>query len=494
MKGGFSLKVLVILLLVNSRATCTEPSDYTFDDSFKFGIASAAYQVEGAWNESGKGISIWDYYTHNTSLVKDGSNGDIACDSYHKYKEDIELLKQLGVNHYRFSFSWPRILPTGLTNNINQAGIDYYSNFIDELIAAGIEPMITIYHWDLPRTLDHLGGWSNPIMADYLVQYADLLFSLYGDRVKTWITINEPHSFCVLLKMYQKKIDDTLPSGVEEYLCGHNVLRAHSGIWNLYQKKYKNQQKGRIGITLSLQSYFPDTETSKDKRAVERVLLSRFGWFCNPLVFGDYPEMMIERIGRYSKEQGLTESRLPKFTEDEKQRLKGSFDFIGINNYVSRMIIGLNDTVDKNPTYNNDFALNEYEKDSWAKNYKEKIQAYSTGFGNILRWVRDTYKNPEILITEQGYSNPGGINDTDRVYYYKSVLKQLLKSINEDGVNVTGYTVWSLLDDFEWVSGYTETLGLYSVDFNDPQRTRTAKESSQFYKKVIARRSLKDLL
>ncbi|XP_074039722.1 myrosinase 1 isoform X2 [Leptinotarsa decemlineata] len=435
---------LILITKIHTGKThfLKDSNNYTFPDSFKFGIATASYQIEGAWNEDGKGISVWDYYTQNTSFVIDGSNGNVACDSYHKYKEDIELLKQLGVNHYRFSLDWTRILPDGMINNINQKGVDHYSNLIDELISARIEPIITINHWNFPKSLDHLGGWYNPKIVDYFAQYADLLFNLYGNRVKTWITVNEPHTICMRLVGQFQIVDETFPRGVAEYICGHHFLKMHSAMWNIYQTKYKKSQKGRVGLALSLQSYLPKTDAEDDKKAVERALVSAFRWFCDPIVFGDYPEMMIERIDRYSREQGFPESRLPKFTEEEKRQLKGSFDFIGINNYVTIRVEALDDTVDKKPTFQNDFAFSE-EKEDGSGGYKKTIQTYSDGFGDILRWVHKTYKQPEIFITEQGYSNSKSINDEDRVFYLQTVLKQLWKSINEDKINVTGYTVYT---------------------------------------------------
>ncbi|XP_074039721.1 myrosinase 1 isoform X2 [Leptinotarsa decemlineata] len=409
---------LILITKIDTGKTyfLKDSNKYTFPDSFKFGVATSAYQIEGAWNEDGKGLSIWDYYTQNTSLVGDGSNGNVACDSYNKYKEDIELLKQLGVNHYRFSVEWTRILPDGMINNINQIGVEHYSNLIDGLIAAGIEPIITINHWNIPRSLDHLGGWYNPKIVDYFAQYADLLFNLFGNRVKTWITVNEPHSVCMRLVGRLRNIYNTIPSGVAEYICGHNFLKIHSAIWNIYQTKYKKSQQGRLGIALSLQSYLPMTDSEDDKKAVERALVSAFRWFCDPIVFGDHPEMMVERIDRYSREQGFAESRLPKFTEEEKRQLKGSFDFIGINNYITLRVKALNDTVDEKPTFQNDFAFVE-EREKINHDYKKTIQTYSDGFGDMLRWVHETYELPEIFIAEQGYSNSRSINDVDRVFY-----------------------------------------------------------------------------
>ncbi|CAH1162765.1 unnamed protein product [Phaedon cochleariae] len=469
--------------------------NFTFDKSVLFGVATAAYQIEGSWNESGKGVNVWDYYTHDTNLVSDGSTGDIACDSYNQYKEDVQLLKKLGVDVYRFSFSWTRILPTGQVNNINQEGVDYYNNYINELIANDIKPIVTIYHWDHPRSLDLLGGWFQPNMVDYMVQYADLLFSLYGDRVKTWITLNEPHSICVVLSSYIAGLNPTYPKGTAEYMCGHNMLKAHSEIWHLYKDKYRRKQKGTLGIALSLQSYFPATDTEEDRKAVDKVLITRFGWFAHPVVYGNYPPSMIDTIARYSAEQGFPQSRLPRFTWRERSRLAGSYDFIGVNNYISFLVQSLGKEVDKTPSYENDGGATVYEDPDWNKNYTQKIQIYATGFRKILTWVKKNYKNPKIFITEQGYANQNSsLNDEDRIYYFQTVLPVLWKAINEDKVKIAGYTVWTLMDDFEWVSGYKPKMGLYRVDFDDPKRTRTPRDSLGFMTDFYRQRSLAGLL
>ncbi|XP_074039719.1 myrosinase 1-like isoform X2 [Leptinotarsa decemlineata] len=389
-----NLKIFVIMIAIFVIAILggVRCASITFNNSTSFGVATSAYQIEGAWNENGKGESIWDYYTHNTRLITDNSTGDVACDSYHQYKVDIDLIKSMGLKQYRFSIAWTRILPTGQIDNINQKGLDHYSNFIDALIANGIEPVVTMYHWDHPRSLDILGGWNHPKMVTYMRDYADTLFFHYGDRVKTWITINEPHSVCVVLAQYlAARVDSTFPLGTSEYMCAHHMLLAHSEIWGLYQRKYKRTQRGKIGIALSVQSYFPATDSLEDKLAVERV-------------------------------------------------------------------------------------------------YEYTI--YTTGLGNILRHIRDNYKNPVLFISEQGYNNQGGLNDTDRVLYIKSALKVVWNAINVDGIRIKSYLIWSLMDVFEWVSGYAPKLGLYSVNFTDPKRTRTPKESAKFITEFLKTKTL----
>ncbi|KAG5884738.1 hypothetical protein JTB14_037767 [Gonioctena quinquepunctata] len=468
--------VTVVLISILHWVECT---NLTFGALPKFGLATAAYQVEGAWNESGKGISIWDYLTHNTSILPDGSNGDVACDTYHKYKEDVQLLKEIGVDEYRFSIAWTRILPTGQINNINSEGIEYYDNLINELLANGIQPMVTIFHWDLPQSLEDLGGWSNPKIVTYMTDYADLLFRLYGDRVKVWLTVNEPQSFCAILYQAWSGVDETIPLGTIEYLCGHNMLRAHSDIYHLYQKKYKKSQEGVVGIALSIQSYFPATNSTEDQLAVERRYDFTFGWFMDPLTFGEYPESMVNIIGNNSKTQGFLESRLPSFSRTESKRLRGSFDFIGLNNYVTLTLSAYTE-VSNSPSYYNDIGSISYEESAWSTNSTLKIQDYTTGFADILRNIRHKYGNLEIKITEQGYTNLGGLNDTDRIQYLKVALQTVWNAIHVEKMHITSYITWSFLDVFEWLSGYTQKLGIFSVNFTDPARPRTPKDSAHF--------------
>ncbi|KAJ4446058.1 hypothetical protein ANN_12744 [Periplaneta americana] len=219
--------------------------DYAFPDGFLFGTATSSYQVEGAWLEDGKSLNIWDTLTHNKSnLISDRSNGDVACDSYHKYKEDVQLLKELGVNFYRFSVSWSRILPTGHINVVNQAGIDYYNNLINELLADGIQPMVTMYHWDLPQTLQDLGGWPNQVMAQYFEDYARVLFTNYGDRVKYWITFNEPSVFTAGYESVAFHAPNVGATGFGQYLATHTVLKAHARAYHLYDNEFRAAQQG----------------------------------------------------------------------------------------------------------------------------------------------------------------------------------------------------------------------------------------------------------
>lgn len=217
----------------------------SFPDDFLFGVATAAYQIEGGWNEDGKGENIWDSFTHNhPEYIKDNSSGDVACDSYHKIAEDIALIKSLGVNYYRFSLSWSRILPKGYSYSVNKAGIDYYNKLIDGLLNEGIQPMITLYHWDLPVVFQDLGGWPNELIADYFEDYAKVAFDNFADRVKYWITFNEPYIVCYQGYGSVDKAPALNMTGYADYLCTHTVLKAHANVYHLYNNTYKSKYNG----------------------------------------------------------------------------------------------------------------------------------------------------------------------------------------------------------------------------------------------------------
>lgn len=240
-----------------------------FPEDFFFGVGTSAYQIEGAWNLSGKGESIWDRATHTTPYITDRSTGDVACDSYHNYREDIRIVKQLKVHCYRFSISWTRIFPNGTVNNVNQDGIDYYNNLIDGLRAVGVEPMITLFHWDTPQVLQELGGWASETMIVWYLEYVERVFELFGDRVQVWTTFNEPANFCQF-GYTQVSAPFLNSSGIGSYLCAHNIIRAHAGAYDLYQKKFKSRQKGIIGISLdSFWNEPADPNSEEDKKAAQ---------------------------------------------------------------------------------------------------------------------------------------------------------------------------------------------------------------------------------
>lgn len=447
-------KVFYFSILTLSLAQ-DEILNKAFPKDFLFGAATSSYQVEGGWNEDGKGESIWDHLTHTRpTFIANNDTADIACDSYHKYKEDVALLKHLGVNHYRFSISWPRILPTGFTNKINLPGVAYYKNLIKELKDNDIEPLITLYHWDLPQPLQDIGGWPSDFIIDAYANYARLCFELFGDEVKFWLTFNEPKQSCLAgYGMGGAAPAITMP-GIADYLCAHNILRAHAKAWHIYDQEFRPTQKGKISITLDTAWYEPESNSTEDEIAAERKLQFEFGWFANAIFNGDYPEVMRTRVAERSEAEGFAESRLPLFTEDEISYIYGTHDFLGLNTYTAVLVQAIPDIPVGEPSFYNDIGVHEYQPDDWEGCSVSWLKITPWGIRKMLNWLRLTYNDTDIFITENGVAEDGSsLNDTIRINYYRDYLSNV-RSAMEDGVKVIGYTAWSLLDNFEFTEGY----------------------------------------
>nr|CAI5862360.1 unnamed protein product [Callosobruchus analis] len=460
-------------VLGGKKCECSETKP--FPKNFKFGVATASYQIEGAWNEDGKGENIWDHLVHKGPfVVKNNDTGDVACDSYHKYKEDVAMLKELGVNHYRFSLSWTRLLPTGFANKVNKAGVQYYKNLIKELRDSGIEPLVTIYHWDMPQPLQELGGFLN------------------NNFVSNWMTFNEPIVTCQLGYGVGSFAPAIKSPGIGEYICGKNLLLAHARAWHIYDTHFRAKQKGTVGFVMDSAWNEPSSNSTADIQAAEVMLQFVWGMYINPLINGDHSSIVKEQIARRSKQQGFKRSRLPEFTEEEQKYLKGTLDIIGLNHYTTNLI-----SAQKNPYpdamgFYVDCEVDSRQSDDWEKTGTGWLRVVPWGIRKLLKWVKDTFNNPKIIITENGTSDlkENQLDDDRRIYFIKNYLSNIRDAIEKDGVNVVGYTVWSLMDNFEWLSGYSEQFGLYHVDFNNPNRTRTKKKSADYYKKVIATRSI----
>ncbi|XP_059431255.1 beta-glucosidase 13-like isoform X1 [Corylus avellana] len=498
------LLVFVGLLIDNSIAVT--PSHHTaslnrssFPAGFIFGTASAAYQYEGAANEGGRGKSMWDTYTHRyPERILDGSNGDVAVDQYHRYKEDVGIMKEMGVDAYRFSISWPRILPKGkLSGGVNREGIKYYNNLINELLDKGLKPFVTIFHWDVPQTLeDEYGGFLSPRIVDNFRDYAELCFKEFGDRVKYWITVNEPHVFSSggyangqsapgRCSSWQNLNCTGGDSSIEPYLVAHNLLLAHAAVVQLYKQKYQATQKGVIGITLDASWFVPISNAEHNRNAALRALDFALGWYLDPLTNGDYPHSMRSLVG----------NRLPKFTKEQSKLVKGSFDFIGLNYYTSNYAAYAPHLNSGKPSYLTDFLVNltierngipigPVAASSW-------LAVYPRGLLDLLLYVKGKYHNPLIYITENGVDESNNatlsleeaLMDTHRIEYYNGHLSYLRKAIM-DGVNVKGYFAWSLLDDFEWGSGYTIRFGIHYVDYKNGLK-RHPKLSAHWFKNFL---------
>ncbi|XP_050504819.1 myrosinase 1-like isoform X1 [Diabrotica virgifera virgifera] len=456
-----------------------------FPADFMFGVATSAYQVEGGWNEDGKGVNIWDYFTHrNSSVIRDKNNGDIACDSYHRIKEDIAILKDLGVSHYRFSISWPRILPNGFRDEVNQKGIDYYKNLIKELKDNNIEPLVTLYHWDLPQFLQDLGGFFSSSLEVWFAEYARICFEAFGKDVKYWVTFNEPSSICNNGYGKGKFAPGIYNPGIGEYLCIHNLLNAHAAAYHVYDKEFRSTYNGKVTTVHSISYCQPKTNTTEDIEAADQKMQFNLGWMADPIYFGDYPEIMKTRIATRSKLEGFIESRLPEFTEEQKERLKNTSDYFAVNSYDSYFAFAIPEPAIVLPP--------SLDADSGVGGTKEGIGDGSFGMGKLLLWIKDRYNNPDMIITENGLmTQTETLEDDDRISMVKNCLSRFRDVM--DQVNLLGYTLWSVMDNFEWTRGYTAKYGIYHVDFNNSNRTRTPKKSAEWYKHVIQTRCLTDI-
>ncbi|XP_017483825.1 PREDICTED: myrosinase 1 isoform X2 [Rhagoletis zephyria] len=399
-----------------------------FPPDFIWGIGTSAYQIEGGWNASDKGESIWDHLTHRfPEKIDDQSNGDISSDSYHQWRRDVQMIRDLNVHVYRFSISWTRIMPGGYMNQVSSDGIRHYSDLINELLHYNITPMVTIYHWDLPQRLQELGGWTNPEIIPVFKDYARLLFEMYGDRIKIWTTINEPWHICE----FGYGVDYMAPSynypGIPSYLCAHNLLKAHAEVVHMYREKYQDLQKGKIGLTMDTSWMEPKTDSVDDQEASERALQFYLGWYAHPIFSkrGNYPQVMIDRIHNLSKEQGFTRSRLPEFTADEVRRIRGTADFFGINSYTSKRVTK-NDHNNSNnfpiPSFNHDMGVIEDQDPNWTGSGSAWLKVVPKGMYNLLMWIMKEYNNPPIIVTENGVSDVGGLADYKRVDYINSYL------------------------------------------------------------------------
>ncbi|XP_071507223.1 lactase/phlorizin hydrolase-like [Diadema antillarum] len=461
----------------------------TFPDGFIWSSATSAYQIEGAWNADGKGESIWDNFTHEGGHVAYNQNGDVACDSYNKYRTDVALMKAMGLKYYRFSIAWSRVLPDGTINNINEAGVAFYNNLIDEMLVNGISPMVTLYHWDLPQALQDKGGWDSEDIIDYFADYAELCFQRFGDRVPLWITFNEPWIVSVFGYGTGIFAPGLAEIGSAPYRVTHNIIRSHAAAYHRYDDRYKASQNGKVGITLNSdwsEPYDRTNQTSLD--ASDRALNFNIGWFAHPIfINGDYPEIMKTKVARKSAAQGFNQSRLPEFTEAEKAYIRGTGDFFGLNTYTTNLCVAVPENLGGDPSYWADSDIASWQEGSWPGSGSGWLKIVPWGIRRLVNWIYNEYNVP-IYVTENGVSTKDvyEIDDVIRQDYYRAYINEVLKAITLDGVDVKGYTAWSLLDNFEWGAGYTERFGLHYVDFTDPDRPREAKKSTTVLSEIIA--------
>lgn len=469
----------------------------SFPKGFVFGTAASAYQVEGAAKSEGRGPSIWDTYVSKPGNIANNATADVADDQYHRYKEDVELMVKMNMDAYRFSISWSRIFPVG-TGQINYKGVRYYNKLIDYLLERGITPYANLYHYDLPEGLENaFGGWLDSRIVQEYAKYAEFCFKTFGDRVKHWMTLNEPRDIAAL--GYDNGIAApgrcSAPFGnctagnssTEPYIVAHNLLLSHATAVKIYREKYEAKQKGNIGILLDFVWFEPLTNSSGDRAAAQRSRDFSLGWFLHPIVYGKYPESMVEIVG----------SRLPRFTEEQSIMVKGSMDFLGVNQYTAYYMYDpqqpKQNVTDYQMDWNAGFAFSRNGVPIGPKANSEWLYIVPWGLYKAIMYIKDNYGNPTMIITENGMDDPGnltlpnGLHDTTRVNFYKSYLRNLVYAMN-DGVNVVGYFAWSLLDNFEWTKGYTSRFGLVYVDFQNLKRY--PKMSAYWFSEVLRRTAI----
>ncbi|KAG5876640.1 hypothetical protein JTB14_012985 [Gonioctena quinquepunctata] len=463
-----------------------------FPSNFLFGAATSAYQVEGAWIEDGKSENIWDNITHKyPEFIADGKSADISCNSYHKYKEDVALLKDLGVRHYRFSLAWSRILPNGYADQINEAGVQYYKNLIRELKANQIEPMVTIYHRDLPQCLQDLGGVVNRSFPDWFADYARTCFRLFGDDVKYWLTLNEPYVACTTTEFPPLP----LKNGVEDYICAEMYLKAHAAAWHIYDEEFRATQRGKISIVLNSDWIEPESNSTEDVTAAETKRQFMLGWYAHPLYQGDWPDIVKTRVDARSKAEGFKASRLPVLSAEDVAFLKGTNDFFALNAYSSLIAKAIpeKEIVPLTPDREGDVGVATYRREEWPGSASSWLKVVPWGMRNLLKWIKEEYSDPEIIITENGYSDhTGQLADNIRINFIRDYLSNVRDAMDKDEVKVIAYTLWSLIDNFEFSQGFTVKFGVTRVDFDSPNRTRTKKDSFRYYEKVCKTHCLVD--
>ncbi|KAL5721993.1 beta-glucosidase [Ranunculus cassubicifolius] len=493
----------------------------SFPNGFVFGTATSAYQVEGMASKEGRGPSIWDVFIKIPGTIVNNATGEVSVDQYHRYKQDVDIMQKLNFDAYRFSISWSRIFPNG-KGKVNWKGVAYYNRLIDYLLQRGITPYANLYHYDLPEALEkqYKGLLSRNVVNDF-ADYADFCFKTFGDRVKNWMTFNEPRVVAALgydngifapgrcSKSFGNCTEGN--SATEPYIVAHNLILSHAAAVQRYRQKYQAKQKGRIGILLDFVWYEPLTESMADKLAAQRSRDFHIGWFLHPLVFGEYPRTM----------QDIVAERLPKFSKSQVKMVRGSIDFLGINHYTTYYMFDPRQRQPKVRGYQMDWNagyacklisrlvqilsyLYKHDNSVWLSYTVARrgipigrransnwLFMVPWGMYKAVTYIKEQYGNITIILSENGMDDPGNVtlpkalHDTTRINYYKSYLIQLKRAI-DDGAKVTGYFAWSLLDNFEWKSGYTSRFGLVYVNLKDLKRY--PKMSAYWFKTLLTRK------
>ncbi|KAJ3170536.1 hypothetical protein HDU88_008436 [Geranomyces variabilis] len=486
------LLVAAAIPLIEASGKC-KPEDYKWPSDFFYGCGTSAYQIEGAWNIDGRGTSIWDTISHNTTVVVGGDTGDVADDHYHRFEEDVDFFAdQLGVETYSFSISWTRILPNG-RGPVNELGVQFYAKLLQALKIRNITPICKLFHWDLPQDLQsEYGGWtSRKIVADF-DHYASIVFDRLGPMCDTWITLNEPSMIC------SKVLEYTIgrEPKEEKLLCGHHALLAHAAAVKTFRAKgFKNKKISFINdgpFQLPL-----NATTAADKRAARKAMEYSIGWFANPVWLGDYPDIMKEELG----------SLLPTFTSQELKDLNGSADFLAFDAYTSQWATAL-----LNPESCSAIKTESPVWPSCVNSTQTRIDQRTgdtvpigkptqsdwnylvpSGLRVGLRFLNDMYSPPSIIISENGMGVIGearkdlrdALRDNARINWYQETLRQLSGAIRDDKIPVSGFLAWSCFDNFEWEMGYGVRFGIGHVDYSTQKRT--AKDSASFLRSAFSK-------
>lgn len=437
-----------------------------FPKDFTWGVATSSYQIEGAVNEDGRTPSIWDTFSKTEGKTYQGHTGDVACDHYHRYKEDVQIMKEIGVKAYRFSIAWPRIFPE--EGQYNPKGMDFYKRLVDELLKREIIPVATIYHWDLPQwAYEKNGGWLNRESVKWYVEYASKLFEELGDVIPLWITHNEP--WCSSILSYG--IGEHAPGHKdwrEALIAAHHILLSHGEAVKVFRDM--NLKGAQIGITLNLTPAYPASEKEEDKLAVQYADGFANRWFLDPIFKGNYPEDMMEL---YSKIIG----EFDFIREGDLETISVPIDFLGVN-YYTRSIV----------KYNEDSMLKAENVPGPGKKTEMGWEISPESLYDLLKRLDREYTKLPMYITENGVAfkdevtEDGRVHDYERIEYIKEHLKAIARFIEEGG-NLKGYFVWSLLDNFEWAHGYSKRFGIVYVDYETQKRI--LKDSAFWYKGVI---------
>ncbi len=459
---------------MKNKGLNTLKKNTVFSNDFIWGVATSSYQIEGAPDSDGKGPSVWDTFSHTPGKIKNNDNGDLACDHYNLWPQDIKLMVKLGINAYRFSISWPRIFPTGVEKTPNQLGLDFYDRIVDSLLENNITPFITLNHWDMPQGLEDHGGWPNRSIVEQFVKYTHHVSKVLGDRVKNWITHNEPWCISYLGYIIGRKPPGLINAWPKSLATAHHLLLSNG----IAIKEIKlNSHQSQVGITLNLNTAEPASKSSYDNEACQ-LYDSQFNrLYLDPIYKGQYPNNLFQYL---INKDLIKESDLDFIRPNDLKIISDKMDFLGVN-YYSRAIIR-DEEVDDKKNLPQTIKMGPKTDFGW--------EVYPTGIYDLMMRLKNDYHVPKIYITENGCSygdspnESGIINDQKRIDYYSSHLEELKKAIY-DGAPCEGYFAWSLMDNFEWAEGYSQRFGLVWIDFDSLKRI--PKNSFYWYKNYISK-------